>query len=473
MFFPLLTTTLLSLTPLGAFAAPAATISGPYTELRLAPIFDAKTQTLTKNWGATLPVGTPFRVEKIYGRWLYGTPEPRVGMSTKEHAKPGWIFSRMLLLGNDKDTLSAPLIKQTQAVIFHSRKAARKVDLSMPSLDFLESLTLSRGTLNAFIGQDETALSSYFQRVPTFFPLALAEEAELPPSMGLSGTDLGFLDQEFSIIQEKKKAEEKKRLARKLRPPMMPPIDPSIRNAILGRFMMKKYLEMPPLTHEEVDGYIYMRATALRALEGCPKEIQNYWKGRRWNHFRVFRMKSRPELKYPWLEISLPGGYFGLGARSIDIAGNEAELAFLLVRPLVREMRLKRMKPAFTTKGWPGELEIQSEEIWSQTLKSQSTKESENLDVADEIAVDMLATECISRGGYRPLAGLSYLRKLAVKREEPWSKWFFEHSIGLEYRMERFASLVAEALAKGKFPEGKATNPKRFATASRHWNLMP
>src|SRR5690606_14077245 len=101
-------------------------------------------------------------------------------------------------------------------------------------------------------------------------PEARAADEEEAPSLGLSGTDLGFLDQEFRVVQAKKGEAKRKREAKKLRPPPTPPLGPITRTAVLGRFMMQKYLELPPLTHEEVDGFIYMRATALRALEGCP-----------------------------------------------------------------------------------------------------------------------------------------------------------------------------------------------------------
>src|SRR5690606_10259052 len=104
-------------------------------------------------------------------------------------------------------------------------------------------------------------------------------------------------------------------------------------------------------------------------------EVQDYWKDRRWNHFRVYRMKSRPEVPHPWLEVALPGGYFALSARAIELAGNESEFAFLLVRPMVKEMRIHRKKTAFQPKSWPAELENLSEEIWSHALKAQSTKE--------------------------------------------------------------------------------------------------
>jgi hypothetical protein len=483
-FSPFFTLHLLGLAAFGGQASAGPVISGPWTELRQAPVFEAATQPLAKNWGPALPPGQPFRVEKVYGRWLYGSPEPLPRMPKKEQAKPGWVFSRMLLAPGDKDTLSPEVATQARGVIFHSRVAWEKLGIGKPPLvsplDFLESLTLSEGTLTAFRQQDERGLAF----LPPFVPALLrrmvilksaaagaAPEAE--PPMGLSGTDLRFLDQEFELIQEKKKAAARRRRAAQLRPPGTPALDQSARTAVLGRFMLQKYLELPPLTHEEVDGFIYMRATAMRALQGCPKEVQEYWKGRRWSHFRIYRMKSRPGVAHPWLEVALPGGYFAISGRAIELAGNEAELAFLLVRPLVREMRLKREKTTFNPKAWPGELNGLSEEAWSQTLKAQSTKDSDNLDVADEIDVDLVATECISRSGYRPMGGLSYLRKLASRRKEPWARWYSEHAIGLDYRIGRLATLVDEALASGKFPAGSASNPKRFSTASRHWNLLP
>ncbi len=454
--------------------ASTTTISGPWVELRTAPVFEATTQPLTKNWGPALPIGRPFVVEKVYGRWLYGSPEPIPRMKEKEFAKPGWVFSRMVLAPGDKDTLPSSLLQEAQGMLWHSREVWKKQAQEkgpIATLNFLESLTLSQGTMNAFRQQDEPAM---VRTLPTFSPLLpVAQAEEKNPPLGLSGTDLSFLDQEFHVVQERKKTEEKYRVAKLLKPPPTPPLGQKTRTAILGRFLLQKYLELPPLTQEEVDGFIYMRATALRALEGCPKNVRDYWQNRRWNFFRVFRLKSRPEVRHPWLEFSLPGGYFALSGKALELAGNEAEMAFLLVRPLVRELRLKRKPITFQPKAWPKELDNLSEVQWAEMLKAQSTKESTNLDVADEIAVDIAATECISRAGYRPLGGLSYLRKLSLQKEEPWAKWYFEHSIGLEYRIERLLALVPESLAKGVFPEGKSTNPKRFSTASRYWNLLP
>lgn len=460
----------------------APLVGGPWTELRKAPLFDAERLTLAKTWGPALPIGTAFQIEKVYGRWLYGTPVPPKYMKPGDFAKPGWVFSRMMLVPGDKDSLSPELSQKSHALLFHSREAWKKLKLNadpnVNGLDFLESLVLSRGTLNAFIQHDESpsgllpSILSPRLAPYLFLPNAEAADKEDPP-MGLSGSDLSFLDQEFKVVKDRKSKEEQARLALTIRAPKTPPLEASTRVGILGRFMLNKYFEIPPLTHEEVDGFVYMRATALRALEGCAKPVRDFWQHRRWNAFRVYRLKSRPEVRHPWLDISLPGGYFTFSARALDLATNEAELAFLLVRPMVLEARLKRPAVNLSAKGWPESLQAQSELVWDRTLKAQSTRDSENLDVADDIAVDMQALECISRAGYKPMGGVNYLRKLSAAREEPWSKWFNDHSIGLDYRLEQITTRLDDAIAKQKFPAGSALNPKRYGLATKRWNLMP
>lgn len=467
--------------PLAA-APDLPTVAGAWVTLRNAPVFEAPSAKLHANWGPALPIGEPFRVEKVYGRWLYGSPLPLPRMPKAQLPKPGWVFSRMLLVPGDSDTLSPELALFTRAVLFHGHAAWEKLapETSSP-LNFYESLVLSKGTLEAFRAQDEVSAGWLPEALPPLlpsflfdtYPEAHAEGEEKAPTIGLSGTDLNFLDQEFLVKKSGLDSAAVAANAKKLRAPPAPALDGKVKTALLGRYMLEKYFELPPLTHEEVDGYIYMRATAMRALSGCGNSVKEYWKNRRWNLFRVFRLKSRPEIKQPWLEVSLPGGYFAYSARAIDGAANEAELAFLLVRPLVREMRLERKTPQFAGKAWPAALNTLSEELWDQVLRSQSTKDSDNLDVADEIAVDIAAVECISRAGYRPAAGLSYLRKLSTKKEEAWAAWFFENAIGLDYRIERVNALVDESLAQKKFPAGQTTNVKRFGTAARHWNVMP
>jgi hypothetical protein len=294
-----------------------------------------------------------------------------------------------------------------------------------------------------------------------------------PAPVGLTGTDLSFLDQEIHVVQTRKKKEARIRDSRKAHVPPPPPLDVRARTGLLGRYMLERYLELPPLTLEEVDGAVYMRATAMRALRGCPDRVRSFWRDRRWQFFRVFRLKSRPELPHPWFEIALPGGYFAVSGKAIDLASNEAELAFLLVRQLVRELRVKRASVRFPKAGWPGSLAPKAEELWDKVLKAQSTKDAEGFDVADDIAVDTTAIECISAAGYRPMAAIAYLKKLALHREQPWAAWFAKNAIGLDYRLERVTELTQTAVAEERFPEGLDSREKRFASAVKQWNLLP
>jgi hypothetical protein len=466
-----------------AEAGDLPSVASPFAELRKAPVFQGEPLPLAKLWGPALPAGTLFQVEKVYGRWVFGRAMAPANMKAADHAPPGWLFSRQLVMPGDTDTLSSAQWKISRAVLFHAREGRKKLfgkDSSPSSLDFLETLTVSKKTLSAFSlpeAAKPASLPSF-----SFFPEAFAEttpktgqDSPAPASLGLIGADLSFLDQEIEVIEAKKRSEKKAKESRKLKTPPLPALDAPTKHGMLGRFMLERYLELPPLSMEEVDGHIYLRATAQRALAGCPAAVQDYWKNRRWGFFRVFRLKSRPEQRHPWFEIALPGGYFALSARAIAQAGNEAELAFLLVRQLSRELRLgsKRKAPVFDLKNWPSSLVPLSEEVWDSYLRDQSTREAKDFDVSDEIAVDMQAIECISRAGYRPMAAVAYLKKLLVNREEPWAEWYVKHSIGLEYRTTRVAELVPQAIAQQKFPEGADSMEKRFTSASRQWNLLP
>lgn len=456
-----------------ALAGDLPSVSSPFAELRKAPVFTSEALPLAKTWGPALPVGTPFEVEKVYGRWVFGRAEAPPHMRKADFAPPGWLFSRQLVIPGDSDTLSPAQLKAGRAVLFHGKESRKKLfgkDSPPSSLDFLETLTLSRKTLAAFSLPEKEKTGASL----SFLPEAFAEDKD-PAPLGLSGADLSFLDQEISVIQAKKKTAVKVRESRKLKAPPPPPLDAAAKNGLLGRYLLERYLELPPLSMEEVDGHVYLRATAQRALAGCPLAVQEHWKNRRWGFFRVFRLKSRPEQRHPWFELGLPGGYFAVSARAIGQAANEAELAFLLVRQLARELRVaaKRKAPVFNMKNWPASLAPLSEEVWDSYLRDQSTRDAEDLDVSDEIAVDMHAVECISRAGYRPMAAVAYLKKLVVNKDQPWADWYVKHSIGLEYRVERVAELVTSALAQRKFPEGRDSMEKRFASASKQWNLLP
>lgn len=458
-----------------AHAADDPIISAPFTPLRKAPLFEAEAVPLAKTWGIALPIGTSFQVEKVYGRWIYGKPSPLKNMKAADYASPGWVYTRNLLLPGDADTLAPTVANHNRALLFHAAAMEKKLGLSQEnsarSIQFQENLTLSKNTLALFSRPETQAADSAPWRLPAVIGNAFAEEEKAAP-IGLTGTDLSFLQQEIKVEAEHRQAAKKVRVSKILKSPAAPPLDEQTRREVLGRYMLERYFELPPLNLEETDGFIYMRAIAVRALSGCPKPVQDFWKNRHWNFFRMFRLKSRPELKHPWLEIALPGGHFGVSGRAIELATNEAELAFLLVRQLVRELRVKSSYPDLK-KDWPSNLPAQSEELWAQVLSAQSTKDSKNFDVSDEIEVDLQAAECLGRSGYRTMAAVAYMRKLLLNRELPWAEWYVKNSIGLEYRIERLHTLITEAVAHQKFPEGNDSQSKRFASASKQWNILP
>jgi hypothetical protein len=481
-FFPA-SSIFITLFSLNAWANESVTVAGPFTQLRTAPVFEAETVLLSKNWGPALPIDRPFRVEKIYGRWIYGTAEPLPRMAAKEFAPPGWIFSRFLLKPGDQDTQSPSTRSITQGIIFHSKQTWEKLGISkdaqLLAWNFYENLVLSKLALDQFIKQDQKDSSSIQKSIREMFsnasnylsPTANAVDPTTT-SIGFTGADLGFLDQEFQIVQKEKETQRKQREALKLKPPGSPPLTDSVRLALLGRYIASDQLILPPLNHEEVDGFFYMKAVAHRALSGCNKKVQDYWKNRHWNFFRFYRFKKGSG-GYPWQEVSLPGGYFGISAKAIDFTSDESELAFLLVRQLVRESKLKFARISFPKDNWISLFKNKSEEIFQARLKSQSGKFSENLDVSDEIQIDLLAAECLEKSGYLPQSGHTFLRKISFRKEESWSQWFFQQAIGFDYRTEQLGIRLKRESDSNKWSLSGVSNQKRFSSVVKQWNLMP
>jgi hypothetical protein len=469
VFLPRLLASLFALAPLTASSADDPVIGGPLVDLRKAPTFMAASIPMAKTWGVAPPVGTVFQVEKVYGRWIYGQPEPLPHMRAADFSPPGWVFSRALLLPGDADTLPSGVIAQGRSLLYHARATWKKLGWESDGLEFLEGLVLSKRTLAAFSISETPAPNAGVKIIPEAF----ASESAPPAPLGLTGTDFSFLDQEVKVVRNRHALETRVRDSKHVRVPATPSIDDRTRTALLGRYMLERYLELPPLSMEEVDGHVYMRATAMRALEGCSAKVKNYWKDRRWGYFRVYRLKSRPELKHPWFEVSLPGGYFALSGRAIELAADEAELAFVLARQLVRETRIKRPPVHFAKQSWPETLSAKAEQLWDQALKTQSTKDSAGFDVADEIAVDQEAIACIANAGYRPMSAIAYLRKLAFNKDQPWAAWYEKHAIGLDYRIERLTTLTQDAVAQQQIPDGKDARAKRFASAVKQWNILP
>ncbi len=459
-------------------------VAGPLTPLRKAPVFESETVYLSKNWGPAIPMDRPFRVEKVYGRWLFGTPEPLPRMQASEYAAPGWVFSRFLLKPGDTDTASKKIRAEVQAILYHSGKIWELLGLAKdPQLlawNFYENLVLSKGALQQFQQQDQTNAElentpslNYSSNYFSFLPISAIANAEPgSESVGLTGTDLSFLDQEFKVVQQKKIEQKKQVEARKLKPPGSPTLTEQVKLALLGRYIASQHLVLPPLNHEEVDGFFYLKAVAKRALQGCPQKVQKYWQDRHWNFFRFYRTKNSP-VAHPWQEVTLPGGYFGVSAKAIDLAGDESELAFLLARQLVRESRLKFPKVKFPAKDWWRLLSEKSEDIFAARLKAQSGKFSDNLDVSDEIQIDLIAAECLAKSGYQAQSAHVFLRKMFLQREERWSQWFFQQAIGFEYRTEQVGERLKKEMELQKWNPDGVRNQKRFASVAKQWNLMP
>lgn len=417
----------LALAPLTVLAA-SPRVGGAWTELRKSPLFDSAVQPLPKAWGEALPYGAEFRAEKTYGRWFFGRPQG-VNLS-------GWVYSRMLLPAGDESTLSDV---QRQLVLntgHHSRSAwkAHKLPAAiLQHLDFLEGVVLSKKTLAAFQAQDE---SPEFTDLLPFPASAWAAE---PPNLGLTGTTLDFLKEETVQLQKKADAKEKQRLAGLRRKWQVTAVTPEVRARVLGRYILAKEAELPLLTHEEVDVNLYFRATLERALQHCAPAIRKQWQDAAWAVIRGRAPQSR----------LLPGGYFLLGSEDLELVGNEAELAFLLVRPYVEEARAGRKRPP---KGRPGDWK----DLPSEAARFLAQKDGAEL--SETIESDIAASACISRAGYSTDAGLRLLRKRIAAKVD-----------GLDYRVERLKTLLKEGQGSGEVIAAHTINEKRFLKAERLW----
>ena len=462
------------------------TVGSAWAELKKEPLLNSLSISMAPTWGPALPIGTKFVVTKVYGRWLFGTPEPLNHMKPKDFARPGWIYSRLLLLPGDKQTESDRVQKLSKQTFFHSRQAWSLLGISssdsLQKIDFLESLVLSENTLRAFSKDEVTAernsqryFRSLFEMLINIFSEknAEAEDSNVQETLGLTGADLKFLDQEFKAIEDIKKNKVHNIRSKVLQPPKFPAANNDVKTQVFSRYLLQKYFELPPLNHEEIDGSIYMRATAERTLRGCDAKLQKFWRNNRWRVFRIYRLKSRPEEKNPWLDLALPGGYFTFSARAIDLASNEAELAFLLIRSFAKEYYLHRKSLRFPKKNWEKEIPALSEEHWSSIIRSQSFKYQANLDVADDIKIDMAALRCVANAGYQSQSAIHYLKKISANKEQSWAQWFQEHNPGIDYRLDRIQELREEEVATQRMPESKTLNIKRFSNAAKQWNLLP
>ncbi|MCO5143734.1 MAG: hypothetical protein M9962_11650 [Oligoflexia bacterium] len=271
--------------------AESPRIGSAYTQLRSEPLFTSPILKLAKTWGPTIPVNTEFQVEKAYGRWLYGQPKPLTKMRAKDYAPKGWIFSRQLIAPGDENSLDEKSTKKIFSAIQHTEIHKQALQLQsnteIAKVNFLDSIVLSKKTLELFIKTDEQISTEKSKTL--FHELSLKSPAILrkKESLGLSGPSLEFLDFEINEIEKKKQAILAKEKAKKLTPPILMSVDQNIHTKILSRSVLAEQYVHPPLTQEEVDGHSYMNVVSHPHFRAARKNIQAYWKSNLFMFFSI------------------------------------------------------------------------------------------------------------------------------------------------------------------------------------------
>ena len=470
------------------------TVGAPFLRLRKGPLFEAALKPLADVWGPAVPTGSEFKIAKSYGRWVHGDPAPLQGMKRKDYAPNGWVYNRMLLPPGDSPTRSREVQRALFLAEHHAHAAWESLKLDANKgrslyLAFLNNLVLSENTLTAFIRLDESAEAAlpgatsapprgFFARVLAgIFPAALAEVREpaktgerRPLKLGFSGANLNFLQVESEAKRRDRAKKQAERESKILRAPTLEPAGNFDKAYALGRYIAEKNLDLPGLSHEEVDAHLYMRAVAERALRACPDEIQDKWKNR---HFTLYRAKNvfgRPSGENLWFQFELPGALFFHSDQALRSAQNEAELAFVLVRPLVMSLRYGELDWNFGEPWSAGLAKLAANSI-SRIRLHQSVKHHDGLDVSDEIAADFLASSCIANAGYLHDAGLTWLTRMRAAQTKDWATWFSDSTVGLDYRLEQLTAAIPKGVAHGQLKPGTTTNPARFRAAMKLWNL--
>lgn len=496
LFFAALALT--ALAPLPAFpeANDLPTAEAPYLRLRKSPTFGSDFKPLAAVWGPAIPMGAEFQIEKSYGRWVYGHPLPLPMMKAKDRAANGWVYNRMLVPPGDASTRSRELEVALLHAEHYAEAAWKELHLNTRAgrglyLSFLNNLVLSEATLKAFANLDEAAAAgrpgekngggTLAELAAALWPNAhaAAEAAAKPASeaktrrklqLGFAGANLNFLQVEAETKRRERAHRQAQIVSKILQPPVILPAGDFAKAYTLGRYIAEKNLDLPELSHEEVDGHLYLRAVTTRALRACPEEIQVKWKHK---HFSVFRAKAlfgRPSGENLWFQLELPGGQFFHSDQVLRAVDNEAELAFVLIRPLVMSLRASALTWEFGDK-WIGEIPKLAANAVSRIRLHQSVQQNPGLDVSDEIAADFIASQCIANAGYMYNSGLAWLTRMRASRKAGWAAWFVEGTVGLDYRLEQLATSIPKGVADGRLKNSATTNPLRFRAAQKLWNI--
>jgi hypothetical protein len=450
-----------------SFELPRA--EAPYLQPRKAPVFDAESSSLAATWGPSIPFGVEYHLEKSYGRWVFGKPLPLPKMKPADRPGNAWVYNRMLVPPGDSSTRSPEALRRIFLAEHHTAAALRTLGINGGKgkhlyLSFLNNLVLSENTLAAFIRLDEAPAVGW-----KIQDLLLAP-AEAASKLGFLGANLNFLKDEAAAKRRERARMDAERAAKILKPPTIEPPGAEAKEFALGRYISEKNFDLPPLTNEEVDGHLYLRAIAVRTLRGCADDIQNYWKNRPFNVYRVKNYFGRPASDRLWFQIQMPGGNFFHSDSVLSSVQNEAELAFLVVRPFLLSLRQDSAEMSFPD-DWVKAIPRLAPETLLRLRAQQSAKMNAKIDVAADISIDLAALKCVAEAGYRFDAGLGYLKRIRAASKLDWSSGFIEHAPGLDYRIERVEKELAEAVALGKIKRSLITNPARLEAAQKLWNI--
>lgn len=466
--------------------ADEPTIAGPWVQLYEAPKFLAKKKKLASVWGPNLPVGVKVKVVDIYGRWIFATPEPLKRMKKKDYAKAGWVYNRMLSLPGDRPIRSLSSRTTTSWINFHLFKNWKSIPgasntKTLESAIFLESLVIGNATMHELRRLDEQAsvrnsmidelLASFDEwRAPALLPEAHAKPVS-KENLGFSGAHLKFLRMDSYKAAAKRSKRQKEIESKRLKPPVFPPINRDMTNAIFGRYFFSLKAVTPKLSHEEVDAHLYLQSVAARALSGCSSSIQSYWKDRPWRFFRVHGFKNlNGAHDSSWFEFWLPGNYFVLSSEALREIKDEAELAFVLARQFVHIAKLKP-QPLRFSKQWQSEMQSIQPVFERSLRKIRYVKHNERLDVGTEIASDLEATRCIASQDYHYGAGLKLVNRISANRHRPELENLINKTMGLDYRIKEFSRRLESELEKGNVRNSSILNEKRYRVAQKIWNL--
>lgn len=468
-----------------SFLAPFASADDPivassFVELHKNPNFFSQKEPLHKVWGPALRFGGTFEIEKSFGRWVYGRPTPLPRMKKAQYAPKGWVFNRFLLPQYATPVHDDNIRNLIFHLQYHGNKAWQKFNFKpgkheVFAMQFLENLVLSRENLLRFRQYSEAGMSWRFDFGGLISSAHAAEKAattgQKTSSLQLSGANIDFLNESAEQARQQRQQKKQKQEALKLKPPKIDPLNEVMMATILGRYIAQREFRFPALSYEEVDGNQYMQALIRHTLLGCAAEYQHHWQSRYWLALRFDKLAAHSE-PTSFFNMRLPGNLFLYSSRSLATPENEAQLAFVLIRPFILDYHRKnRQKVLLDKKRWPNQVITVASNVFNGEKNLQSPKTNSEFDVASDIKIDLETLRCLGNAGYNPNAGVNFLKRLAEYRKQSWATDYFARHPGMDYRIEQVEKRLKQAIATSDITDSKALNTRRFNLAVRIWNI--